>query len=264
MTRVHGKRGALPRDNAGLPTLEAYLTTDAALPSAPGIVDRESVVSSWPMYANDTVGDCTCAAMGHLLAALTAFSGVEPGGAMFTDDTIIGMYSAVSGYVPGNESTDNGATLAAVCSYMTSIGITDTTGRLHRLAGWAEIGDPTNLPLLKRVLSTFGTVYVAFNLPSSAETQFDDEQPWTYVPGSPIAGGHCVCLQYSAVGGPAMPDNQTFITWGAEQKAGYSFSENYLSEAIAVVSQDWIDANGTSIAGLDLAQLLADSKSLSK
>jgi hypothetical protein len=55
---------------------ENYLDS-AQLPQAPSVVDVASKVSSWPMYYNDQLGDCTCAAAGHVIQALTAYSSSE-------------------------------------------------------------------------------------------------------------------------------------------------------------------------------------------
>jgi hypothetical protein len=45
--------------------LAAYVTP--ALPIPPASFDLTSKVSSWGMMDNDQIGDCTCAAAGHLL-----------------------------------------------------------------------------------------------------------------------------------------------------------------------------------------------------
>jgi hypothetical protein len=61
------KKGALPRDpRVVIPKLEGYIDVSSltsGLPAAPGIIDRDSKVKAWPMYAN----------------------GPRPGGVMFTD-----------------------------------------------------------------------------------------------------------------------------------------------------------------------------------
>lgn len=46
---------------------------------APGLVppakiDRESRVARWPMYANDRLRDCTCAAAAHMVQSWTAYA----------------------------------------------------------------------------------------------------------------------------------------------------------------------------------------------
>lgn len=262
------KRGYLPRDfSKPAPTFESYLTsahefgTTDPLPTSPSFVDRESKVSSWPMYKNDTVGDCTIAAVLHMIASFTAFSGSVPGGAMFTDDEAIKIYSAVSGYNPATGANDNGATLAQVCKYMMTTGATDATGKVHKFAAWAEVGDYTNRKLLKRILNAFGTAYLAIDFPDSAMDQFNAGEPWTYVAGSPSDGGHAIPLQYSAVNTNTL-DDETIITWGAECKMSEGFWTHQGVEAVAVVSADDVNVqSGTNPAGLNLTQLVADCQS---
>lgn len=259
-TRSAGKLGALPRDFS-LPalTFEHYLRAPAALPTAPLLVNYMTKVSSWPMYLNDQLGDCTAAGMLHSISAMTAYSGRVSGGAMFTNDTALGLYKATSGY-NGTPQTDNGATLASVAQYMVSTGVTDTAGNVHKLVGSANVGDPKNLSLLKQILNTFGTVYCAFDIPDSAMTQFESGAPWSIVPGSSIDGGHCVPLQLSAAGDPEPHRSETFITWGAEQNALQTWVTAYITEAMVLVSSDWLDIAGSTVEGLDLNQLLADMR----
>jgi hypothetical protein len=262
--RQYGKHGYLPRDySEPAPELENYLLAGGAdpLPPSPSFVDRESKVASWPMYKNDVIGDCTVAAILHAISSMTAFSGVVPGGAMFTDDEAVKIYSAVSGYDPATGANDNGATLTAVCKYMTKTGAVDVNGRAHKLAAWAEVSHYANVRLLKRIVNAFGSAYLAIQCPYSAQDQFNAGQPWTYVPGSPIDGGHAIPLQYSAVNTGTF-DDETVITWGAEQKMNEAFARNYLVEAVAVVSADDINVQtGTNPAGLALTQLVADCQS---
>ena len=258
--RQPGLYGYLPRDfSKPAPELAGYLTSTDPLPLPPGIVDRESAVKSWPIYKNDVWGCCTVAAMFHIVSSLTAFSGVVPGGAMFSDAEVAKVYSAVTSppFDPATGANDNGSTLATVCQYMVKTGATDTTGRVHKLAAWAEINDFTDLKLLKRCANAFGAVYLAINCPDSALDQFRSGEPWTYV-GSDIDGGHAIDLQYSAVNTGAF-DDETVITWGAEEKMNEAFALNYLVEAVAVVSADDVNVqSGTNPAGLDLQQLIAD------
>ena len=54
------------RDDARTLKLTNYLTT-GALPSAPATLDLSGKVANWQMFANDRLGDCTCAAAGHMV-----------------------------------------------------------------------------------------------------------------------------------------------------------------------------------------------------
>ena len=255
--------GAQPRDHSKpAPALEHYLTDVRAfgadpLPLSPSIVDRVSRVKTIPMYKNDAVGDCTVAAMLHMFETWAVYSGKAMDGGLFADAEAIKIYSAVSGYDPATGANDNGAQLADVCRYMVKTGAVDKAGKVHKLAAWAEIGDYSNLRLLKRTLNAFGANYLAIQVPSSAMQQFNAGQPWRYVGDQNIEGGHAIPQVYSAVNTGAWDDEQV-ETWGARQKVNESFAHAYLCEAIACVSADQVNAAGLNPAGLRLDALVHD------
>ena len=244
--RVPGKYGRKPRDTTRwAPTLEHYLT--AELPPAPVIVDRASKVTSWPMYLNDSLGDCTCATVGHEIEAWTAYATAE---VTLPQDDILALYEAVGGYVPGDPSTDNGCEIQDILAYWQRTGVGG-----HKIAAYAALGDCTNLMLMKQCLQIFGTVYLGINCPESAESQFSAGEVWTVVPGSPIAGGHAIPLQRWD---NAPLGDLEVVTWGALQRMTMAFATEYVEEAWVPVSTDWITANDVTITGLNLAQLEAD------
>lgn len=255
--RVPGKGGRLPRDITRFaPRLEHYVSGPlrvAGLPPASGVIDRCSDVSDWQMALNDQLGDCTIAGACHMFAAMAVYGGhPEP---LFSDEEITTAYSAVSGYVPGDPSTDNGADMQTVLEYLKSTGMTDESGKTHKVAGYAAFGNPCDEVLLAQVLDVFGSVYVGVNLPESAQMEFSDGEPWDWQPDSPIEGGHCIALQRRSVGGIGVLG---YITWGAVQRTTRGFQRHYAEEAWCAVSEDFIQANGDSIEGLDLQQLLSD------
>ena len=253
------KYGRLPRDtDRPALTLENYLSA-AGLPPAPLVVDRASKVPSWPMYMNGPdpdnqtlipknmggIGDCTIAAAGHMIQGWTTYATTE---ITISALDVLLAYEHVSGFNPVTGANDNGAQMQDVLAYWKGTGIAT-----HKIAGYAAFGDPTDLTLMRQVLNTFGTVYVGVNLPESAEEEFGNI--WTYESSSPIVGGHAICLQQVVTGQIGV---NHVVTWGRLQKATNAFMEHYTEEAWAVVSQDWIDANGTTIEGLDLTRLLSD------
>jgi hypothetical protein len=279
--RRPGKRGANPRDERrNYPVLEHFLrpwegpvasrvlpigalTTDQ-LPPVPATmdVDRASNVGDWPMYCNgpdpsnppeipDGVGDCTIAERCHSFSAQRVYAGFpEPS---FHSSTVIQRYSQWGGYVLGDESTDNGCDPTVVLQGCVTEGIPDINGRSHRLAAWAAFGDPTNLQLMAQVLYTFGTVAIAGEIAQAQEDQFVNGQPWQYEQGSPDLGGHMFCLQRRAFGGTGI---NKVATWGELQAATRKFMRLQIREAYAVVSEDWLTANGTSVQGFDMGALL--------
>lgn len=263
MPRQAGKYGRLPMDrSAPRLTLERYLDPRSVLsrhglPAVPLTqdVDRASEVPSWPMYLNDTLGDCTIAGIGHVYGALSQYGGGSE--ALFDDATIQMVYSRVGGYVPGDPDTDQGCVMSQVLADQVSNGITDTAGKVHKVAGYAAFGNPADAELLGQVLDVFGSVYVGINVQQSMETEFADGQPWDWTPGDQIVGGHAIALQ-RRFGVKDVP--YEYVTWGALEKATANFQANAAEEAWVVVTEDWIGRNGTSVEGLDLQQLLSDMR----
>jgi hypothetical protein len=261
MPRQAGKYGRLHPDPARPRlTLERYLDPRTALsrhglPPVPRNVDvdRASAVQSWPMYLNDQIGDCTIAAVGHMYGAWTEYAGGHE--ALFDDGQVQTVYSRVGGYVPGDPSTDQGCVMQDVLADQQQNGMTDQDGKLHQVAGFAAFGNPADELLLGQVLDVFGTVYVGINVQQQMEDEFAHQQPWTWQRHGQVIGGHAVCLQRRLGRGRAPLE---YVTWGALQPATTSFQAHAADEAWAVVTHDWLSANGTTVEGLDLEQLLAD------
>jgi hypothetical protein len=263
MPRQAGKYGRLAPD-PGRPrlTLERYLDprgplSRQGLPPVPltDDVDRASKVSSWPMYLNNALGDCTIAGVGHMYGAWTQYGhGTE---AVFDDSQIQLVYSRVGGYNPDDPSTDQGCVMGQVLADQQEHGITDTAGRLHKVAGYAAFGNPHDETLLGQVLDVFGSVYVGCNVQQQMEQAFAAGQPWDWVPGDEVIGGHAICLQRRLGSGNAPLE---YVTWGALQPATKNFQAYAVEEAWAVVTEDWVRTNGTTVEGLDLQQLLSDMR----
>ena len=188
---------------------------------------------------------------------MSAYAGhPEP---VFGNMEIIRAYSACGGYVLGDENTDNGCAEPDVSQFLVKTGLTDTSGKVHKYVAWAAFGDPSNLPLMAAALNTFGSVTVDIDCPQSAEDQFAQGVPWSYVAGSPIVGGHSIALQKRGSGYIGVEE---VVTWGVLQRSTRGFCRHQIREAYIGISEDWIEANGTTIQGLDLAQLLADMPSV--
>lgn len=225
--------------------LDAYLDVNEL--ATPSVVDFASEVVSWPMYENDNIGDCTAACVGHQIQAWTRYTGTEVD---VPEEDIIRLYSAVSGYDPHTGANDNGATVQDTLTYWRKSGV-PVAG--HEILAFAQLKD---LSQIHDALWMFGSVYLGFECPESALEQFDADQPWTVVPGSPIAGGHAVPVQYAA------PDNYIVVTWGKLQQMDQQFLDTYVEEAWVIITRDWLDKNGHTPEGLDLQGLGADLAAL--
>ena len=217
-------------------------------PPPPESCDWLSHVGAWGMLANDRIGDCTAAGAAHVAMAVDKYG--QDRDLVITDAQVIDMYAAISGYDPAKPETDVGATLQAACDYWHSTGVAGNT-----IAAFAWI-DPQDLDLVRACVATFGAVYCGMNFPASAMTQFGRGQTWTVVPRSRIDGGHCVPV------GAYDPDTFTCVTWGRQQRMDVGFFRRYFDECVVPVDLDWMRANGTSPAGLDVATLNADYTAL--
>lgn len=157
------KLGKLPpRLDSRTLKLAKYLRKGTALPPAPPAIDWTAKIAAWPMMANDTLGDCTCAAAGHMIECWTANAGdaFTP-----TSAQIIAAYSAAGGYVAGNPSTDNGAVELDVLNYWRQQGIAG-----HKIHAYAAF-DPRNAECARQAIALFGGAYIGLALPLSAQNQ---------------------------------------------------------------------------------------------
>lgn len=225
--------------------LGTYLTT--SLPAPPTSVDWYSEITDWPMYGNADWGDCVEAEIGH---HEEVFTGYGQGHAVeVTDDDVLAVYSAVTGFdpnagPPGNNPTDQGTNIQDALAYWVKSGIAG-----HKVAAFASV-DFTNLTQVRTALALLGPLSVGVNFPSSAMDQFNAGQPWDVVADDGgIVGGHCICL----VGYDA--DFYYVVTWGKVQKLTEAWWKAYVEEAWVPVSTEWVNSAGKDPEGVDLATL---------
>jgi hypothetical protein len=243
------KQGKLPkRDDSRTLQLRNYLAE--GLPAPPSAADWATKVPTWPMYLNDQLGDCVLAATGHMIEQWTCYAGKS---FLPSDQQILTAYEAVGGYVPGDPSTDKGAVMLDALKYWRGTGI---AGR--KILAYVEV-NKKNLTEVEQAIQLFGNCYAGFQLPLSAQNQTF----WSVPPGGLTGngepgswGGHCVPLV--AYG----PSTLCCVTWGQLLRMSHSFFLDYCDEAYAIVSNDWIETNGASPAGIKLASLEADLQKL--
>jgi hypothetical protein len=248
-----GKLGKLaPKFNKRTLKFSKYLAASpTVLPAPPPKSYWEYKIppDAWQMFGNDTIGDCTCACIAHMLMNVTAHTGniVVP-----TLQDVISVYSAVSGYDPSTGDNDNGAAITDVLAYWQTTGIAS-----HKILGWASL-DASNIQHVEQGNYIFGGVDIGFNVPQSAMDQANAHEAWDVVPDDGgIIGGHSVPIfGYGSQGA-------TCITWGALQQLSWDFFSKYTDEAYVCVTQDWLNqADGLAPSGFDLAALQADLKAI--
>lgn len=244
------KYGRLPaHDPATHPRIRLGSAIDVAAVQPPAAVDYLSSVTDWPMYLNDSLGDCTIAAAGHMIEAWTRLGRGTT--AEVTNADVLTAYEAVSGYQPGHPDTDQGAVMQDVLNYWRKVGIGG-----HKILAFADL-DIHNAAEARAAIYLFGHIYIGLRVPASAEQQFNAGQPWDVVSDDGgILGGHAVDV------GGYQDGRRRLVTWARTQDMTQPFWDTYVEEAWVVVSQEWINATGGSPPGLDAADLNAQYAAL--
>ena len=236
------KLGRLPNDPSK-PRLNLAPLLTAAAPTYPENKDWLSAVANWPMYLNDNIGDCTCAAAGHMIQAFTTYGQGQT--VTITDDDVLAAYEAVSGYNPQTGENDNGAVMQDVLNFWRTAGI----GR-HKILAFAEV-DTHNEDELRAALNLFGTLYLGINFPDTAMDQFNEGKPWDVAPNATNEGGHAINAGYYDVSDRMWK----VVTWGQVQPMTQEFFDTYVEEAWVVVSEEWLNKEGNNPDGINMSAL---------
>lgn len=111
--------------------------------------------------------------------------------------------------------------------------------------------DYTNPDELAAAHAIFGQVWYGVNVLNANMDEFDSGQPWDYVPGSPLDGGH------SITGVGYRPGDWRFVTWAKETDWTDAFRTHQVEEAWVVI---WPEHMGSKafLAGVDETALAAD------
>lgn len=226
---------------------QALLAPASSLPLRPsGVGWTEAMTNIGPMD-NMTIGCCVEAAAGHLIQSWTANTGSQ---IIVPDQAIIAWYSQLTGYIPGDESTDKGTDMLTALKAWRNTGLDG-----HKLAAFASI-DPTKSSELQYAIYLLGGAYIGINVPNYAM----QTSVWDYTPGQSynIVGGHCVPLLDYSAGGWFWA-----VTWGQVIPVSLSFLKQFCDEAYGCVSADFLNQAGNTPVGFDVAQMEADANALS-
>lgn len=239
-----GKLGkALPKLDQRVAALHNRTTS---LPSFPPSCTWQTGIK-YDMLANDQWGDCTCAAVFHMMQ--TWFDNVSKSAPWQpTDEQVLALYTIVGGW----PQKDDGAVETDVLNWWAAHGVPGPDGNPVEIQ-YMRV-DPTQPEWVRYAINEFGGAYIGLALPRSAQAQVSVGGPWDVVSDAPQRltaagswGGHAVNL----VGYDA--DGFTCVTWGDTQYMTNEFFDEYCDEAYAVVSPLW-----TVPHGLDIASLAAD------
>lgn len=221
-----------------------YLSVDLPFPDQCEFYSKMS--APWGMMLNDQLGDCTCAAAGHMIEQWTVNAGT---GIIPTDSDILAAYEAITGYNPSKSNSDQGAVELDVLNYWRNTGIGG-----HKIGAYVVM-NPADINHIKAAVSIFGGAYIGIALPLAAEAQDiwntdTDDGSIAWDPGG--WGGHAVeVCGYDAY-------QLTIVTWGQLKRMTWGFWQKYCDEAYAIISPDFLIGGLKTPAGFDMATLTSD------
>jgi hypothetical protein len=227
-----------------------------ALPTPPDMIDYSRLPATFlsDILANDSLGDCTAAAAFHAGGTFLANAGYP---IPFTVDDVVRFYSATTGYVPGNDNTDNGGDEQTVLNYWVQNGLTPN---LHKIAGWCHI-DGNNKEECQTALWLFENLYFGISLPDAWVHPMPESSNfiWDVAGAADTHNGHAFC-------GLSYKENGVGIdTWGLMGTITWEAIAKYTNEGggelYTVLSSDMIDkAAAKAPNGFNYTQLQADLK----
>jgi hypothetical protein len=185
------------------------------------------------MDGNDTLGDCTIAALAHAVTTYEALIGKKK---IMTKQAVVKLYLHLSGGV------DSGLNELDVLNYWRK-----HTASGDKILGFASI-DVKNQTHIKQAIQLFGGVYLGFQVQENCIEEFNARTPWT--PGKLTTDGHAVyAVSYDNTG-------VTVLTWGNTQKATWGWWNECVDEAYAILPPE--AKSGDFAPGFNFAQLKAD------
>ena len=251
MHRGH-KLGRTPRSyDPRIPHLSALLAGRTLAPPPPAKDWSTGMPAGLGMMLNDTLGDCTCAAVYHARQVWTFNAGGAAGMDTEPDSEVLKLYEGACGYRPNDPASDRGGNEQHVLTFWLRRGAPiGTAKQADKIVAFVEV-DPRNLDDVKRTIAECGVAYIGFNVPQNIMPQ-GGEPPavWTIDPSNPpIIGGHAVVLPgYD-------PNGAMVISWGQKYTMTWEFFAKYVDEVYAIADNSWVKSTGATPAGLTIAQL---------
>jgi hypothetical protein len=247
------KLGRLHRSyDPRVPHLSA-LRAGQTLPPPPAAIDYTiNMPQNLGMMLNDTLGDCTCAAVYHAIQVWTFNASKGENMVTEPDKDVEKLYILACGYNPRVGGEGPGGNEQHVLTYLLKTGApVGPTGKLkQKIAAFVEV-DPRNINDVKQTIADCGVAYIGFNVPAFLmPANAPPPAVWNVQStDTNIIGGHAVVLAgYDANGARV-------ISWGQYYTMTWAFFSQYVDEVYAIADNDWIEAKGTTPGGLSLAEL---------
>lgn len=218
------------------------------------------------MYGNgpdDTVrpgfggaGDCVFAAICELLHLSQHAVGTPL--APLTGREAIAAYSEVTGYVIGDESTDQGTDMGEALAWLRKTGIADATGKRHKALAYLSLTPKSHAEKMA-ALYYFGAADIGIAFPDYAMDEFNAGRDWNYEAGKPAPqDGHCIPIVRAS-----STRKWQIYSWDRELGMSTTFDSHYEDEAFAIIFEDYFNAQThLSPEGFDSKKLLADLATL--
>ena len=238
------------------PTLKLSDYIHAQLAKPPAAVSRPHPGFAWGMLANDTIGDCVIAMMLHSIEDFHLDAGTPA--PAFTDADAISIYSAITGYVPGDPSTDRGTDEGAAMRYWEHPGLNTADAGKHTIVATVAV-NTSDLNECRIAIDEFVDLQIGIALPTTAQGQTE----WTVVGDGKT--GHSAPGSWGGHGIPYREyDAETFkcVTWGAELLLTVPFHQDYAQEAHVIVTKEMLSNTGVGPSGVAWDELIADIKAL--
>lgn len=194
----------------------------ASLPPAPTSSDYTAPARAVldDVMLNDQLGDCVIAAGDHLVGLETSNCGTA---FHATRDQIVADYSAIGGYVLGDESTDQGCDEETAFAYWQNHGFANGT----KLLGWLGV-DPTNVEEIKSAMWLFENLFFGVELPDAWVDPFPSGSGFTW-----DAAGAAVPENGHAFLGVGHSTSGVLIdTWGMIGTVTYKAIAKYCSRGV--------------------------------
>jgi hypothetical protein len=232
---------------AGLPTIELPSSCDYSPQALPSLRN---------IYLNATLGCCVVAAGYHITGTMTGNTGN-----LFnaSDDQITTDYSGISGYIPGDPSTDTGCDEQTAIDYWTETGFQDGT----KLSGAITI-DPENQQEIMEAVYLFENLLFGVELPDDWTNPMPSGDGFIW----DIAGDPDPEQGHGYMGFGFTPDGIPLDSWALFGLMTYGAIKKYCPQSAngnlyALVSPDQI-AKGQvkSPNGFAWADLIADMQEM--
>jgi hypothetical protein len=222
------------------------------LPAPPPSVDytAKAMAALSQIYGNDHLGDCVIAGGAHFRGVTTGNASGSP--IIFSMPEIVAQYSAIGGYVDGDESTDQGCDEITAMDFWKSTGFADGV----KLAGAVGVDAYSQVEVMQSIY-LFENVLFGMELPQAWAD--DTSAPVWDVAGDAVPqNGHCV------LGVGYTSDGVIISTWGMLKTITWAAVVKYAvpvagGELHAMLSPDMIASGQTNATnGFNWTQLQTD------